>query len=721
MSLKMSQLWVWVALVCLWVSPMWAQALPQPPLALSAQDVQKTIALNTTWDFTGPDGRRFKARVPDKWEALYKRRLPVYGMGVYTLRLTLPPELRGRDLMLYSDDISGDSFRAYVNGQLVGHNGFYVGSASRVAQFQPFRFEQNPLEIKVVVNNQLLQWSGLLHPVWIGLAPEIDKRIHRTSLLINLIFGIFAFLAFFHLLLYAFHPQDKAIMWFGLLCLFTCVFMEFYRVHNLEYFFGDIPLIFSSRLLRLGLYGLLPCFFWYARALSKDYVSLRFAQGVSWLHLGFGLTLFLPGRIQNPLLNLWLLVMGLSVVYNTWLLRKHVRNSSVTPFVYSGLIYAATVVNDILNAFSVIHTGYFTRYGFLTFCLSQSGFLAWRLQKNYLQSLHLTQELATINHNLEDLVDVRTQEVNQKNEELNQLLTFKEEMVEMLVHDLKTPLNVLLNLPQHSGAASESSSVQAASLRMKTLIESLLNVKQNDQAALELQLSTQRIGDLVQRVSTLLQPWALSKGIQIATLVHSEEWLQLDAFLFERVIQNILDNAIKHAPFGSEIHISSHHEAEYLALEIRDAGPGMTPEIKQKARAKYQSFAQANAAQSSGLGLYFCQRVVEAHQGELLLLDAPEGGTLVRLLLPRLSAPPAPRLQWTPDQLATLAPYVQPLAEAEVYKISELKPLLKEMSDLNDPQIRRWLEALKRAIKEVNETSYRELIDQITPGADCRR
>ncbi len=684
-------------------------------ITLSPQVLRQTFDLNTNWDFTGPDGQQFQARVPDKWEALYQRRMPVYGTGTYTLKIKIPAEFIGQNLMLFSDDISGESFRAYVNGKLVGHNGFYLGSASRVPQFQPFRADQETLQLKIVVTNNLLQWSGLLKPVWIGTAAEIDKRIYRMNLQMNLIFGVFAFLAFFHLLLYLFHPKDKAIMWFGLLCLSTCVYMEFYRVHNLEFLFGDIPLAIGSRILRLGLYGLLPCFFLYARALSPDYVSVRFARFISWLHLGFALTILLPGKIQNPLLNLWLLVMACCVAYNTWLLRKHLRDSSVTPFVYSGLIYAATVINDILNAFSLIHTGYFTRYGFLTFCLSQSGFLAWRLQKNYLQSVQLRQELLTINHHLEDLVDARTQEVNQKNEELNQLLNFKEEMVEMLVHDLKTPLNVLLNLPHQSSGPADGASVQAASLRMKSLIESMLNVNQNEQASLDLQLSTQRLSDLVQRVSQVLQPWALSKGIQIANLVNSEHWVQVDVFLFERVIQNILDNAIKHAPFGSEVQISCHLSESALQLHILDAGPGMTPEIKSQALEKYQSFAQGNTAQSSGLGLYFCQQVIQAHQGKLQLLDGPAGGTLVRVQLPRLAESQLPVQTWQPGQLKTLAPYSQRLASLEVYKISELKPLLKELSALSDPQIQTWLQALSCAIKEVNETSYRELIAQVSP------
>lgn len=718
MRLRTYLAWLWLAFVFWGVSPAWAQASQQ--IQLSTQQLTQTFDLNTIWDFTGPDGQSFKARVPDKWEALYKRRLPLHGTGVYSLRVQVPPELKGQDLMIYSDDISGESFRAYVDGKLVGHNGFYIGSASRVTQFKPFRVEQTSLEIKIVVNNQLLQWSGLIKPVWIGTASEIDKRIYRMTLQMNLIFGIFAFLAFFHLLLYLFHRQDKAIFWFGLLCLSTCVYMEFFRVHNLEFLFGDIPLSVGSRVLRLGLYGLLPCFFWYARALAQDYVSVRFARFISWLHLGFALTILLPGRIQNPLLNLWLLVMGFCVAYNTWLLRKYLRDPSVMPFVYSGLIYSLTVTNDILNAFSLLHTGYFTRYGFLTFCLTQSGFLAWRLQKNYLQSLQLRQELLTINHNLETLVDVRTQEVQQKNEELNQLLTFKEEMVEMLVHDLKTPLNVLLNLPNQTSGPAENASVQAASLRMKTLIESMLNVNQNEQAALELQLSTQRLSDLLQRVSSVLQPWALSKGIQISNLVSSEHWVQIDAFLFDRVIQNLLDNAIKHSPFGSEIQISCTLQNQVLSLDILDAGPGMSDEIRQHALEKYQSFAQGTAAQSSGLGLYFCQQVVKAHQGELLLLAGSEGGTRVRIQLPWLADFHTPVLDWQPEQLRELEPFARQLSKVEVYKISELKPLLKELSTLSDPQIQTWLQALSRAIKEVNETSYRELIAQVAPGPDRR-
>lgn len=717
---------LWLLLAMLGVAQAQTAARPALPgttpaeLSLNQTQLQQTCDLDTYWNFTGPDGRRFLALVPNMWETLYQRRLPVHGQGEYRLRLLLPPGLKGQSLKLYSEIVSGDTFRVYVNGKQVGHNGFYPGSSSRVGQFDAFKFEGLPLDIRFVVDNQTLQWSGLLKPIWFGLAADIDKRLYRFHLQRNLVFGAFAFMAFFHLTLYVFHRRDKSMLWFGLLCASTCLYMEFYIVHNLEYLFGDIPLAVSTRLLRLGFYGLVPCFFWYARSLSSEYVSRRFALGISWLNLLLACTLLLPGRLQNPLINLWGIHMVACVLYNLWLMRKYLHNRTIRPFVYSCLLYSATLVNDVLNAGGLLHTGYFTRYGFLAFCVAQSGFLGWRLQKHYTQSLQLRSELQTLNHHLEDLVHARTQDVQTQNEALSQLMSFKEERVEMLVHDLKAPLNVLLNLPEQGADAAGQVSIQAASLRMKTLIESILSVSGTDQKPFDLQLSTQRLHDLVQRVSSVLQPWALSKGIQIANLVASEHWVQVDGLLFERVIQNLLDNAIKHTSFGGEIQISSAIRQNQLLLDILDAGPGMSPEQRQQALEKYQSFGQGEIPRSSGLGLYFCQQVVQAHQGQLELLAGPQGGTLVRLRLPRQAEAAPLALAWTPAQLERLAPWVQQLAALEVYQISELRPLLQQLSALEDAQIQIWLAALARAIKEVDERNYRELIDQVTPAADRR-
>ncbi|MGV3523873.1 MAG: ATP-binding protein [Candidatus Sericytochromatia bacterium] len=705
---------LWLNLLVLWLI-CGGGAEAREPLRLSMDALTQTSALNTLWDFTGPDGNKMATQVPRSWESEYQRLRPLHGTGVYILQLVLPPEARGKSLKLYSNFIAGESFRIYANGKLVGHNGFYAGSSSRVALFEPFVFTHNPLELRVVVSNQVLHWSGLVNPLYIGTTPAIEQLNYRHTLQTNLLFAIFAFLAFFHLVLYFFYREDRSVFWFGLLCFSTCVFMEFFVVHNLEYLFGDIPIALGNRMMRVGLYATLPCFFRYAYSLSSAFFSKRAVSFFSWVNAGFLLTALLPGK-TGPWILLWFGVLLMAICYSTWRLLHLLNKSDIRPFVFSGLLYLGTVLNDLLNGLSLLHTGFQGRLGFLLFCLTQSGFLGWRLQKNYRQSIQLKNQLQAVNHNLEDLVATRTEELNKKNEELNELLHFKEEMVEMLAHDLKTPLNVLLSLPENR--SEDHDSVQAASLRMKQLIENMTNVNQAENAEIQLQLSTCGLQALLQGVVNSLQLWASQRRIQIANLVPADVTVQVDVFLFERVIQNLLDNALKHAPPQSEITLSSQGVDGMLWLDIQDSGPGMPPEMRTQALAKGASFARHSTPASSGLGLYFCRQVMRAHQGNLELLSSDSGGLRVRLHLPGHGHAEPALFHWQSDPLQQLAPYARSLQAYRVYQISQIKPILRELSQLQEPQAQRWVAALTESIKEVNETQYRQLIDQITshPG-----
>lgn len=693
-------------------------------LTLNSGELKQAFRLDTQWNFEGPDQKNYQVKVPSSWESsAYHQRRPYFGKGTYTLTLNLPPESLGSVIKLYSPFIAGNWFRAYVNDRLIGHNGFYEGSLSRVTQFEPFKVEDTELKIRIEVYNHLLHWSGLVNSIWIGNAESIAKNIHTKAQGMNIIFGIFLFLAFFHLLLYLFYRKDRAMFWFSLLCFSVCLYMEFFSIHNLEYLFGDIPFEWSIKGMRLGLYTILPAFLWYVHSLSPKYLPLKFVQGMGVISVFFCFTVLLPGYIHAPLIRFWLLLLLACMVYNLYLSVKMNSIPDARPFVYSGLLFSVAALNDLFNGLGIIHTGYLGRFGVFAFCISQSVLLAWRLQKSYLQSLSLATELAAQNQNLEKLIASRTEEIEKKNNELNQLLSFKAEMVEMMAHDLKTPLNVLINASDHSQESQEQQSnqkklVQDVGLRMQNLIEHMLSLNKNEEPDLQLHLETHSLSGICHQVIETLQSHALKKHIHLSTSFSADSRFMLDALLIERVIQNIVDNAIKQAPEHSCIQIQGYPQKSNYVFEVQDSGPGISSEIKEHIFEKRFSFSQVNAPKSTGLGLYFCKTVIQAHQGQIELLNAPGGGTIVQISFPLPVKKTAQMLHWKPFQIEVLKPLINKLHRLEVYEISKLKPILEELSLLVDPQMQTWAQALTEAIQDVNETNYRELIHQVAPHTD---
>ena len=111
---------------------------------------------------------------------------------------------------------------------------------------------------------------------------------------------------------------------------------------------------------------------------------------------------------------------------------------------------------------------------------------------------------------------------------------------------------------------------------------------------------------------------------------------KMDARLIVQVVLNIVDNAIKYTPVGSEIVISTRTENGMACVEIADNGEGLSQESKEKIFDMFYTAntKQADSRRSLGLGLALCKSIVIAHGGEISVLDNPPHGTVFRFTLP---------------------------------------------------------------------------------------
>ena len=687
-----------------------------PPLKLTQKDLEEGFNLKGMWQFKGPDGKRYAIRVPGSWEAsVYKRLRAYFGTGVYSLRLEIPKSMVGKHLQLHTSFVMGRVFRMYANGALVGHNGFEVGSTSRVAQYYPFRSRTTRLNLKIVVTNDVFHVSGLFHPVWIGSQQVMQRKRWKEQLSWHFILGIFVFLFLFHLLLYLFYRQDKIVLYFALVCLFVTLRVEFFGVQALEYWFGEIHMITNVKIARMGLYAITPALLWYIRALTHNYFSRWIPQAITYLALVFCGTVFLSSAVQALVFRLWFLVLVGSLLFCLYMMVRLWSRPESKFFVYSSLLFSVTVLNDVLHGLTIITTGFYGRFGFFLFCISQAGYIAWRYQQNQRASVQFAKELEETNQNLERIIDERTLEVREKNRQLSELMQYKEDSVKMLVHDLKSPLSTFMQVPEHT--KESRGSLESASLRMQTLIESMLQVNESAEMTLSLQKASVHLNALSQKVVSAIRPVAFSRNVVITNHVPSTLKVEVDGMLVERVLQNVVENALKFAPEDSEVELRGSIQHGSCLLEILDEGPGMTPEIQAKAFEKYKSFGRGQKV-STGLGLFFCREVILAHGGDIRLVNRVTGGTNVQIQLP-LSIENTDTLpSLSSSQRELLLPLVSELRSIEVFEISKLQTRIHSLKEFTDPDVERWTQALQVAIKEVDEASYQQLIHQVTADID---
>jgi len=117
----------------------------------------------------------------------------------------------------------------------------------------------------------------------------------------------------------------------------------------------------------------------------------------------------------------------------------------------------------------------------------------------------------------------------------------------------------------------------------------------------------------------------------------------MDVRLIVQVVVNLVNNAVQHTPRGSTIHISSSSQDGKAVIEVADDGPGIADAEKARVFERFYTVAdgEGDHRRGTGLGLALCKSIVNAHGGDIVVLDNPPHGAIFRVTLPlaRTDAP----------------------------------------------------------------------------------
>ncbi len=221
-------------------------------------------------------------------------------------------------------------------------------------------------------------------------------------------------------------------------------------------------------------------------------------------------------------------------------------------------------------------------------------------------------------------------------------------LLSAISHDLRTPLAALVGMaeslamtqPPPSGAQSEIvGAMREAALRMNSLVNNLLDMARLQSGQVQLHQQWQPleevVGSALKAMSGTLDP----KRVRVA-LPDDLPLLNIDAVLIERVLCNLLENAVKYTPSGSLIEIGASSSSDVVRVLVDDHGPGLP---KGREEAIFQMFERGrkeSATPGVGLGLAICRAIVEAHGGTIRGETRPRGGARFTVELPR-GVPPS--------------------------------------------------------------------------------
>jgi signal transduction histidine kinase len=225
--------------------------------------------------------------------------------------------------------------------------------------------------------------------------------------------------------------------------------------------------------------------------------------------------------------------------------------------------------------------------------------------------------------------------VRHQRDALMRLQLQKERLSSFVVHDLKNPVSamdlqaqVLLSdaeLPQRARDAAQQIRSDARSLMR--LILNLLDISKSEEGKLSPHFARVDLGQLAREALESVELKAKAAGVQLARAVEVNA-LEADRDLLRRVLENLLDNAVRHTPDGGEVKLSASAQGDAVLIQVEDSGRGVPPELREKI---FEPFVQvesgpgASTRAGRGLGLAFCRLAVDAHGGKIWVADTTKG------------------------------------------------------------------------------------------------
>lgn len=226
-----------------------------------------------------------------------------------------------------------------------------------------------------------------------------------------------------------------------------------------------------------------------------------------------------------------------------------------------------------------------------------------------------------------------------KNEQL------RANLLRAISHDLRTPLtsisgnasNLLSNYDKLDPAMRTQifTDIYDDSQWLISLVENLLSVTRIEEGRMQLNLSVQLMDEVIEEA---LRHISRKRSEHQITVEYQDEFIlaRIDARLIMQVIINLVDNAIKYTPAGSQITITAAKTKDTVSVRVADNGSGIPDKLKSRVFDMFFTGENriADGRRSLGLGLALCKSILHAHGGEMTLTDNVPHGAVFTLTLP---------------------------------------------------------------------------------------
>ena len=235
-----------------------------------------------------------------------------------------------------------------------------------------------------------------------------------------------------------------------------------------------------------------------------------------------------------------------------------------------------------------------------------------------------------------DITEIKEAErlIIKENKKLKELEKMRSDIITRVSHELKTPLTSTFIASQYlltsfgdkmdDAVSNYVQIIHRGNIRLKVLIENLLDASRIESRKFAITKHKENLADLIDSCVDELKYLAHNRKLILNSNLPKTIYLAVDKIRIEQAITNIISNAIKNTPKNGEIFVSVDENSEYIDIQIKDTGVGLTTKEQKRLFERFGKIERYGMGldvdiEGSGLGLYISKQIVDLHRGKILV------------------------------------------------------------------------------------------------------
>lgn len=315
----------------------------------------------------------------------------------------------------------------------------------------------------------------------------------------------------------------------------------------------------------------------------------------------------------------------------------------------------------------------------------------------------------------------QAEELKTANDGLIELSNFKNDMVSMMVHDLKIPLSSIIGY-------STNKKVKTISQQMLLLIANIIDTQKFEESKMTLDLKDFSIHEAINEAVKLIKPIAKQKELLLDN--QTENYIvRADKQILTRILSNLLGNAVKFTSAGTNILLLSENTKNMMKISVINEGKTIPKEQQAEIFSKFSQKhkKQFGLSYSSGIGLTFCKLAVNAHKGQIGVKNYNANSVEFWFTIPVVGNKKIAdnkeffenidSLQLEKNDIEVAKEFLSKVENIEIFEASKFQKILKNLPSVSS-KFKEWLSSLAEKFYMMDETFFRLQLKRLSEAIE---